>query len=134
MNNCGNRRGVALPLVLIFMAAFSVLAMGMLIVGMDEMKLVSNFEYGVRAFYLAEAAANEAAAGFLDTGSAGPYSYGFAGEGNMATAQIIPTESGQRRIKATGCSGGITKHVQMEIKTDAGSLILLNWRDYGPDD
>lgn len=134
MRNHSNERGVALPLVLIFTAVFSVLALGMLTVSIDEMKLVSNFEHGVRAFYLAEAAANEAVAGYRDTSNTGPYTYGFAGDGDtLATAQVTLKEAGKLSIKATGCSGGVTKHVRMEIQAENGSLVLHNWRDYGLD-
>ncbi|HWR55155.1 MAG TPA: hypothetical protein VN462_01490 [Negativicutes bacterium] len=135
MNNYGNEQGIALPLVLIFSAAFSVLALGMLIVAIDEMRLAGNFEHGVRAFYLAEAAANEAAAGYRDTGGAGPYTYEFTSGGDTtAIAQVTPIEAGQGSIKAKGCSGGVTKYVQMDIQAENESLLLYNWRDYGLDD
>lgn len=133
-NKQKNDQGVALPLVLIFFAAFSVLALGLVAMGTEDMKSVSNFEHGVRAFYLAEAAANEAAGGYLFTGEVGPYEYGSASAGDSLAVAKILTIEGQQRITATGRSSHVTKHVQMDIQVEAGSLRLSNWRDYGLSD
>lgn len=100
----------------------------------DEMKLVSNFEHGLCAFYKAEGALNTAAAGYKQTGYRGPYTYGSAFQPDQPAAVAeITEEYGFDIIRATGYSGDITKHVQVRIQMQDGRLLFSNWQDYGLD-
>lgn len=127
-------KGMALPLILIFMAVFSVLGLGLLSMSIDEMKLVSNFEDGMRAFYYAEGALNEAVAGYMQTGNTGRYEYSPAiVAGQVVGVAQIKHEQGVPIIRATGISGEVTKHVEMKVQTENGRLLLRQWKDYGLD-
>ena len=130
-----NERGMALPLILIFMAAFSVLGLGILSMSIDEMKLVSNFEHGVRAFYYAEGALNEAVAGYQHTGNVDSYEYSPAiAAGQVAAVAQMTNEQGVYTIRATGRSGDVTKHIKQEIQIQDDALVLGKWKDYGLND
>jgi hypothetical protein len=124
---------MALPLTLIFVAVFSVLGMGILAMGTDEMTLVGNFEHGVRAFYYAEAVFNEAAAGYKHTGKVGYYEYSPGGNRVAAVAEIT-YEQGIPTIRATGRSGDVTKHLEGKVQMQNGVLVVSQWKDYGLDD
>lgn len=132
-NHGANEKGVALPLILIFVAAFSVLGTGLLVMSRDEMTLVGNFEHGVRAFYYAEGAFNEAAAGYRHTGHTGPYEFSPVA-GQVAAVAQITYEQGTPTIRATGRSGDVTKHLEGKIRVEDGVLIIYQWKDYGLDD
>lgn len=95
----------------------------------DEMKLIGNFEHGLRAFYYAEGAVSEAAAGYRHTGNAGRYEY--CPEGQVAAVAQV-AEDGSK-IRATGRSGNITRHVEVQMEIHDGVLTLSQWKDYGLD-
>jgi hypothetical protein len=129
-----NERGMALPLTLIFVAAFSALGLGILSMSIDEMKLVSNFEHGLRAFYYAEGALNEAVAGFQQTGTIGRYQYRPAiAAGQVAAVAQMTQEQGVYTILATGRSGDVTKHVELKLQLQNDATVLSQWKDYGID-
>lgn len=127
-----NEKGMALPLILIFMAVFSVLGLGLLSMSIDEMKLISNFEDGMRAFYYAEGALNEAVAGYMQNGNAGRYEYSPAiAAGQVVGVAQIKHEQGVPIIRATGISGDVSKHVEAKLQTENGRLLLRHWKDHG---
>jgi Tfp pilus assembly protein PilX len=133
-----NEQGIALPLVLIFTAAFSVIGLGTLDISTDEIKLVTNYEDGIRAMYHAEGALNVALANlYVNTNSQGSYEFTPAIPHGQRGAIAEITQSGATRIiRATGKSGGISKQVEMRIDIQTGNsgkikLVPGLWKDYG---
>lgn len=127
-----NDSGIALPLILILVAAFAVLGLGLATMSNDEMKLVRNFEHSVRAFYYAEGALNEAMAGYKHTGNLGRYEYRPAPDVARVTG-VAFVENGQGicTIWATGRSQDVTKHVVMTVQRQNDALVVSQWKDYG---
>jgi Tfp pilus assembly protein PilX len=143
-----NEKGIALPLMLIFVAAFSIIGISVLSMSTEEITMVRNYENSIRAFYLAERGLNEAIAGIMadgllpdNPGTTVMVTYASGQTGSYrakidtisASATTLPRTV---RIVAAAEVGQVKKYVEITAvisSQQAGNLTFANYAIYGDD-